>query len=102
MDAVMALFTDDAVLKIVPPQSGSTGVYTGKDMIRAWFQGGFAQHQQADSKNYQASGDKVTWMSTIAQDAFRQLGLASLDFTGETVVQNGKIKSLTATFTPES
>src|ERR1700694_3727368 len=61
IDTVMALFADNAVLKVIPPPAGSSGgVYTGKDMIRAWFQSGFAQHQQAGSKNYQASSDTGT------------------------------------------
>ncbi len=44
----------------------------------------------------------MTWMAKAFNDPWRELGVAPLEATGETVVQGGKIKSFTATFTPES
>ncbi len=38
-NTALALWTDDSVLKEIPPPAGTTGVFSGKDQLRAVFQG---------------------------------------------------------------
>jgi len=99
MDAMLAFFTDDAVANF-PGQSPD--VYAGKEQIRTWLQNDFADNIHIDVENLQVAGDKLTWIGKISTDSLRELGIDSLESIGEAVVQEGKIKSFTATFPPES
>lgn len=97
VDAVTALFDDNATVDL------ATGPLQGKDAIRAW------QQELADGHfsisvtgAVSISGSKANYPVTVALDAFRQLGLESLDGTEEMVVTNGKIASFIFAFTPES
>ncbi len=101
IDAVMRLFADDAVVTLVPPPPGAPGTFRGKEEIRGFVQmliPGF----HVESRNFRVEGDKVTWFSTVSDDFFRQSGVDSADANCEAVVQEGKIKSFTPTFTPET
>jgi len=97
VDAVTALFDDNATVDL------ATGPLQGKDAIRAW-------QQELSDGNFSISvtgpvsisGSKANYPVTVALDAFRQLGLESLDGTEEMVAANGKIASFIFAFTPES
>jgi ketosteroid isomerase-like protein len=101
VDRVMEFFADDAVVTLLPPPPSESGVFTGKQQIRA-SQEQLLQHFHAVVRNRQMAGDKVTWEATISSDFFRQMGLDIVEDIVETVVQDGKIRSFTVTFTPET
>ena len=100
LDAVTALFADDAVFTVLPQGI----VLTGKAQIRAALQqGAFAQNSSLRMVAYpQISGDKVTWSVQASNDAWRQLGIDRLLNTNEAIVRGGKITSVTVGLTPES
>lgn len=98
VDAALALVADDAVLTF--PDMGY--VFTGKEEIRGWYEGLVAQNLHIEPSNLRVDGDKVTWSNQVWLDDYRALGIAPLGFTGEGVVQDGKIKSYTETMTDEA
>jgi hypothetical protein len=97
VDGVTSLFADNATVVL------ATGPLQGTDQIRAWQQelaDGHFSIQLTSPLNI--TGSKATYSVTVALDAFRQLGFASLDGTEDMVVENGKITSFTFAFTPEA
>jgi hypothetical protein len=101
VDAAMELVADDAVLTFVPDVMG-TGPITGRDRIRAWYEGLVAQHIRAEPGNLQVDGNRVTWTNKVWLDDFEALGITPVEYTGEGVVEEGKIKSYTETMTDVS
>ncbi len=53
------------------------------------------------SRNHRVDGDAVRWESTVAADAFRAMGVDSVECTTE-AVRREKIASFTVTFSPET
>jgi len=102
VDAVMAFFADDATQTQTPPPSGTSGVRTGKEQIRGFFQGMIADKFSGELSNLKVTGDKITYTSTFSTDTYRKLGVAPLVVVEEAVFERGKIKSQTITVTPES
>ena len=101
LEGVIDTFTNDAVVKFVPPPPGAPEVATGKEQIRpiiASLLPGF----HVESTNHQLAGDRVTWNATASNDAFRSLGIDSVDASGEAMLRGEKIESFTITFTPET
>ena len=102
IERVLALFTDDAVIKPVPPPAPpASEVLTGKQQIREWFEPQM-QNLTVSSRNFQVSGNSVTWDATVSADMFQQMGIDSFDVTAEATVQGGKLLSFTVTQTPEA
>ena len=92
LEAVMACFTDDAVVTQLPPPPDG-GVYRGKEQIRRWVAAvlpGF----HVDSREHRASGDTVTWTASVRGDLFREMGFSQpFEADAEAVVRAGKIAS---------
>jgi ketosteroid isomerase-like protein len=102
VERVLALFSDDAVIRTVPPPPPpSPEVSTGKQQVREWFEPQMP-NLHVESRNMRASGDTVTWDATVSGDLFRQMGIDSFDVMAEAVVKGGKITSFTVTQTPEA
>ncbi len=95
-----ALFTDDAVIQIRPAAVGET--YTGKEQIRQWFEGLYADDSRITVSVTNVQGDTVTANSTVSSNGLRGLGLTSLEGIEQYTVQNGKITRLSFTYTDDS
>ena len=103
VDAVLALYADDAVHEVIPPPPGAQSVYIGKAQIRQFYQQTVVNHDHLEVVGTpQVVGDKVMYTKRIASDSFRRLGLATLDASIVAIVQGGKFISYTAAFTPDS
>jgi inosine-uridine nucleoside N-ribohydrolase len=102
VDAALAFLVDDAVVQIVPPPPGISGVFNGKQEIRGWYDGLVSQDCYTEVSNIQADGDKVSWSSAVSLDEWRGLGIAPLHFTGEGVLHQDQFKSYTVTMSPDS
>ena len=103
VDAVLAVYADDAVHEVIPPPPGAQSVYIGKAQIRQFYQQTVVNHDHLEVVGTpQVVGDKVMYTKRIASDSFRRLGLATLDASIVAIVQGGKFSSYTAAFTPES
>ncbi len=104
LEAISALFADDAVRQLIPPASpDSSGIFRGKQEIRAQWQREFALHARVERiGEYQASGETVTGRARYWDDSLSQLGVAPIEYTIQATVKDGKITSSIVTTTPES
>jgi len=82
LDAVMALFADDAV------ETNGLGTFTGKDQIRSVYESAIQTFSQ-DCKNYKVDGNTVTYECFL--QAYSGTN-TSIEYY-ESVVENGLIKS---------
>ncbi|MEK9149939.1 MAG: nuclear transport factor 2 family protein, partial [Candidatus Desantisbacteria bacterium] len=102
IDAMVNLFTDDAVVTFagLPPPN----VFIGKEQIRTWQEMEFADNSHIECGNLKVSGNKVTFTLKVSSDSLVKLGVTppALESTIEAVIQEGKFKSFTLTFDPES
>jgi ketosteroid isomerase-like protein len=102
IDAAMALLADDAVVTVIPPPTGTSGVFTGKEEIRAWYELLVSWNFRAEISNFQVEGDKATWTTRTWADPFEPLGILPLEYHAEGVFRDGKIVSYTDTMTEDS
>lgn len=101
VERVVQCFAEDAVVTTNPPMPGAPPMFRGKEEVRAFVQTvipGF----HVRSAGFRTDGERVTWRSTVAADAFRQAGADSIDCDTEAVVRGGRVTNFTVTFTPES
>lgn len=101
IDAALALMTDDAVLRVVPPPAGTPGVWIGKAEIRQALQ--FNKEQNVKRENVgspRVEGNKVTITAMVTNNYLVMLGVAPVEHTTEAEVEGGKIKSYTSTMAP--
>ena len=96
VEGAVALFHPDAVV------NDANGQRVGEDAIREWQVGLAANHFHADIQPPRVEGQTATFEGSLAFDPFRNLGLDSLDATWVLEVDDGKVRTFTFTFTPES
>jgi hypothetical protein len=103
VDGSLAVFAADAVV-IQPRIGGLPQIYVGRDQIRWWLRNLAAQHAQfGRSVSPEADGARVRWSESLSLDAFRQIGLASVEVESDVVLdETGRIDSLTTVLTPRS
>jgi hypothetical protein len=96
VEGAVSLFHPDAVV------NDANGQRVGVDAIREWQVGLAANHFNADIQPPQVSGQTATFDGSMTFDAFRNLGLDTLDATWVLEVEDGKVRTFTFRFTPES
>jgi hypothetical protein len=96
VERAVALFHEDAVV------NDANGQRVGVEAIREWQIGLAANHFKADVQQPVVDGDIATFDGSLEFDPFRNLGIDRLDATWELQVADGKIKTFTFEFTPES
>jgi hypothetical protein len=103
VDAAMAFFTDDAVVKLVPAlPPGSPDTYNGAEEIRAWFEELVAMNFEIDVEVLEVEGDTVTTRTSTWMDPTREMGVAPLVATEVYTVRDGKIRGFTWTISDDS
>ena len=102
VEAALEYLDDNAVITIVPPPAGISGIFNGKEQIRGWYEGNAALNGFNEMVDIQVNGDIVTWTSKFGMDEWRKIGVESLDVLGEGVIVDGKFQSYTVTIPPES
>ena len=60
IDAAMSYLADDAVVQILPPAPGTSGVFSGKGEIRGWYETVVGQHGMTALSDCQIDGEIVT------------------------------------------
>ncbi len=94
-EATLIRFADDGVVRTTPPSPGTTGVFSGKDQIRAWLRGALAQgNVHEESSSIQVAGNTVTALSRTATDALKQLDASPAESNVEVVIQTGRISGV--------
>ena len=96
VEGAVALFHEDAVV------NDANGQRVGVDAIREWQVGLAANHFHADIEPPRVDGNTASFNGSLQFDPFRSLGLDSLDASWVLEVQDGKVRTFTFTFTPES
>jgi ketosteroid isomerase-like protein len=98
IDAAMDLVAENAVLVIIPPPPGLSGVFIGPEEMRAWFTGLAADNGRAEFSDITVSGNGATWKAKWYGDQFEDMGVIPLEFEGVSIAQGGKLKSATWVF----
>ena len=96
VEGAVALFHPDAVV------NDANGQRVGVEAIREWQVGLAANHFRADIQPPRVTGQTATFDGSLAFDPFRNLGIDSLDATWVLDVEDGRVRTFTFTFTPES
>lgn len=102
LDAVMTLFTPNAVMSVVPPRPDEPSSYTGKAAIQRWVEQLFAEKSHIETRDHQVRGDTVTGMVKLSGGRLLRQGLDPLEFAIEAVVQLDKITAFTVTLPAET
>jgi ketosteroid isomerase-like protein len=102
LDAIMTLFTPNAVVTVVPPPPGEPSRYNGKAAIQRWIEPLFAEKSHIGTRDHQVQGDTVTCMVTLSGGRLLRQGLDPLAFAIEAVVQLDKITAITASLPAET
>jgi hypothetical protein len=103
VEGAARLFADDAVV-IQPRIGGLPQIYVGREEIRWWLRSLAAQHVHLDvAAAPRIIGDHVEWTENFSVDAFRGLGLATVDVDVDAVLATDeRIESLRTTLTPQA
>jgi hypothetical protein len=89
MKAALALFADNAVVASVSPQP-----FNGKDEIRGWLEGMFADNFYLETEIVDVNENVVFGNDTMSMDSMVFYGIDTMTGTSEITVENGKIKTL--------
>ena len=90
---------DDVVLVILPPPPGTSGTFVGKEAVLAWYENLIQDNTAAELSDAEVSGDRFTMKNVTRMDG---LPVASLEFDGAGIVQNGLVKTMSWVMTPET
>ena len=102
VEATMALFTDDAIIKLLPTEAFPTGTFIGTGQIRFFMQHLITINFKSEFEILQVLGDIVITRSKTWQDTYIKLGIAPMDAIMVYSIQDGKIKGFVSIFTDES
>jgi hypothetical protein len=102
IDAALSYFADGAVITIVPPIAGGSGVYSGKEEIRSLYEGFVAASFSCALSNCQVEGETVTCIDTYTDDGLKSMGVDFIEGEWVATVREGKIQSYTYTISEES
>lgn len=104
LEGILALYADDAVHVALPTPDGSAGICLGKEQFRLWHTQSVANGDQIEvvDGTLAIDGDRVTFLSRIASDPWRELGLDTLEANTEAVVVDGRITTHVVMLTPSS
>jgi hypothetical protein len=98
VDGVVAQFTEDAVVK-----SSGGRLSSGREEIRAFTQDQVLRNQREVLIGSRViEGNVVKWRVLVSRDDWRLLGIDHLEVNQEAVVENGRIKRFSNTFSSEA
>ena len=100
VEAATALLAEDVTQTLIPAPSG-TGIYKGKEAMRARFKEVVALNAYHKFGKCETSGDQITCAVTYSDDSTKPLGF-DLEMKAEAVVQNGLLKTVTWTLSDQS
>ena len=100
--AALSYLADSAVITIVPPLDGGSGVYSGKEEIRSLYEGFLAANFSCALSNCQVEGETVTCIDTYTDDGLKSMGVDFIEGEWVATVREAKIQSYTYTISEES
>jgi ketosteroid isomerase-like protein len=104
LEAILALYADDAVHIFLPTADGSAGVCLGKAQFTMWYEQSLANGDRVELEDstLAVDGNQATCLTQISSEPWRKLGLETLEAKADLVVIDGRIMTHVVTLTPES
>jgi ketosteroid isomerase-like protein len=104
LEAILALYNDDAFHIMLPSVDGSAGVCVGKEQFRMWYEMSLANGERmtVDDDTIAIDGNQATFVSRLTSEPWSKLGVETLEATSEIVVIDGRIATHVVALTPES
>lgn len=104
LEAILALYADDAVHVFLPTPDGSAGVCLGKEQFRMWYEQSLANGDRVELQDgtLAVDGNQATFLVQISSEPWRKLGVESLAAKTDLVVIDGRIATHLVTLTPDS
>ena len=104
LEAILALYADDAVHIFLPTPDGSAGVCLGKANFRMWYEQSLANGDRVELEDgtLAVDGNQATFVARLSSEPWRELGLEALDAHSQIVVVDGRIMTHAVLLTPEA
>ena len=104
LEAILALYDDDAFHIALPSADGSAGVCVGKEQFRMWYEQSLANGERmtVDEDTITINGNQATFVARLSSEPWGKLGVETLEATSEIVVIDGRIMTHVVALTPES
>lgn len=103
LEAILALYADDAVHVALPAAEGS-GVCVGKAQFGLWYAQSVADRDRVEvvDGTLAVAGDRVTFLARLTSEPWRALGIEQLEANAEAVIEGGRITTHVVMLTPGS
>jgi ketosteroid isomerase-like protein len=98
---IMAHMADDSSVYIIPPFPHTPPEFHGKAQIEM-FVNGFIQGFEGEFSDFVADGNRATFFGRLTADGVKAVGIAEVSQNDEVEIVDGKIKTFTLRFTPET
>jgi hypothetical protein len=104
LEAILALYADDAFHIALPSPDGSAGVCVGKAQFTMWYEQSLANRERVELEvgSLAVDGNQATFVTRITSEPWSKLGLDALAAQSEMVVIDGRIATHVVLLTPES
>ena len=104
LEAILALYDDDAFHIALPSPDGSAGVCVGKEQFTMWYEQSLANGDRVELEDgsLAVDGNQASFVTRISSEPWRKLGLEALEAHSEVVVVDGRIMTHVVLLTPES
>ena len=104
LEAILALYDDDAFHIALPSPDGSAGVCVGKEQFTMWYEQSLANGERVELEDgsLAVDGNQASFVTRISSEPWRKLGLEALEAHSEVVVVDGRIMTHVVLLTPES
>jgi len=102
VEATMALFTDDAIIKVLYGDARPPSSHIGREQVRVFMEKLVAGNFKIQFEILQVLGDIVITRSKTWMDPTIKLGIAPMDYIDIYPIQDGKIKGFVCVLTDES
>jgi hypothetical protein len=104
LEAILALYDDNAFHIALPSPDGSAGVCVGKEQFRMWYEQSLANGDriEVDDSTLTVDGNQATFVARLSSEPWRKLGVETLEATSEIVVIDGRIMTHVVVLNPDS
>jgi hypothetical protein len=104
LEAILALYDDDAFHIALPSPDGSAGVCVGKEQFTMWYEQSLANGERVELEDgsLAVDGNQASFITRITSEPWSKLGLEALEAHSEVVVIDGRIMTHVVLLTPES
>jgi hypothetical protein len=104
LDAILALYDDDAFHIALPSPDGSAGVCIGKEQFTMWYEQSLANGERVELEDgsLAVDGNQASFITRITSEPWSKLGVEALEAHSEVVVVDGRIMTHVVLLTPES